>query len=382
MDFLDTLIYEAAGTGKLGKFLICIETLLVVVALTIAVYALIRIVLHLIRTKSKIDITRHIAKCLLKRNASEKISVLMFFFFLMNMSSRLFNLAKIVGTVSEYAMVVCFMVIIGTALDIVNDAYTTKEISKRKPIKGPLQIVKFLIYTVMVIIMISMLLNQNPIVLISGIGTFTAILSIVFKDALLGLVAGVQITSDNLLQIDDWISIPSIGVEGSVKDISLVTVKVKTFDNTIMSVPAYTFVSVPFKNYHHTISDSERQINKVIAIDVNTVRKVDEFESGEIIRKHKNAFEGHPVEGGLTNLYYYRNYLEYKLHSDEHIKEDFNIVCRVNESKGSGVILEIYATTDVADYEEFTSYGSQIIELAIVAMKDFDLKPYQSMVSK
>jgi len=259
LDVLDEWILEITGGGFKSAILSAVIYLVLSAVLAFIIFVAVSAIAGAQEKHSRSQAIKKIAGFSIKRKMPYKSFVFAFFFFLSYFGEHFRSSKALVDKVSLFGMIVTLMIIVASAIDIASDFYATKRIAKRRPLKGPLQILKSLILFVFGIVMLAILIGQSPLVLISGIGTFTAILSIVFKDALLGLVVGIQITSENLLQIGDWISIPSAGVEGTVTDIALISVKVTSFDNTVTTVPAYTFLSTPFKNWHKTINEHKRQ---------------------------------------------------------------------------------------------------------------------------
>lgn len=357
---IDSFLYNLVGEGFLGNFLRAVTTLAIILIISYIIYFIFTLILKRLTTKAKSISVSKIASSIMSNKIHKHSFALIFFFLLSTYAGRFMDLTGLVSTISLYGSIISLMLIIGNLTDVIVDFYSTKQISKKRPIKGPLQIAKFLVYCVFGLIMIATLINQSPLVLISGIGTFTAILSIVFKDALLGLVAGIQITSENLLQIGDWISIPSENVEGAVTDIALVSVKVKAFDNTMYTVPAYTFLSTPFKNWHSTIKNSQRQVHFSLTIDAESI---------------KNEEDG-------TNLTRYRNDLMKLIKADEHTSKKFSAIVRTNGSTtGIGIPVEVYFTTDITDYDTYCSYVSDYTEKAIAMLNEYGLIHYQTRIS-
>jgi len=254
-------------------------------------------------------------------------------------------------------------------------------ISKKRPIKGPLQIARIVIFFVLGLIMIAKLINQNPIVLISGIGAFTAILSIVFKDALLGLVASIQLTSDGLLRIGDFISLPKEGIEGTVMDISLMSVRIHAFDNTICTVPAYTILSSTFRNWYEIERNKNRQIKLIVWIDSNSIKALNQAQSKATTKKFPEIeLSNIPNAVDPTNLYMLRMYLHETLKNIPGIRKDSPIICStsaMSKSEGSGIPLEIICYTSNIEYNAFCQTTSLIYEMVISKAKDFDLVIYQ-----
>lgn len=354
---LENFLIDATGSYTLGRAGAFIIILTAIVIAMVVFYFICSTIINTMHNKSKSDAIQLISGFVIVRKMPKKLSAFFFFFLIGYFTHHFPALEWLISKISIFGMIICTMIIISTSLDVINDFYSTKKISKKKPIKGPLQIVKIIINSLLGIIMLSIIMGQNPMILISGIGAFTAIISIVFKDALLGLVAGIQITSENLLQIGDWISIPSMGVEGSVTDIALISVKVTAFDNTVYTVPAYTFLATPFKNWHTTIENKSRQGHIMVTVDANSVK-----------------FQ----KDGLTNLTEYRNDLLDALKASGQVKEDFTLQIKSQGThNGCGIPLDIFFTTDISDYEEFWEFVTQIYESSIASLDKYDLKPYQ-----
>lgn len=354
---LENFLTEVSGNRTFGRVGSCLLALLVIILAAFLVQFIVTTICATLKNKSKSDSIQLIAGFIIIRKLPKKIGYFFLFFFLGYFTNRVPAIGWAVSKISLLGMIITTIIILNSCLDVINDFYSTKAISKKRPIKGPIQVVKIVLDAIFIIILISILMNQNPIVLISGIGAFTAIISIVFKDALLGLVAGVQITSENLLQIGDWISIPTLSVEGSVTDIALISVKITAFDNTVYTVPAYTFLSTPFKNWHTTLETHSRQGHIMVAIDANSVK-----------------FE----KDGLTNLTTYRNDLIDALKASNQVKEDYALQIKSQGTlNGCGIPLDIFFTTDISDYEDYWEFVTQIYESAIASMDKYGLKPYQ-----
>lgn len=356
LELLDSWILEITGGGFKSAILSLLIYIVLSLVLAFIVFIAVSSVLMAQEKHSRSQSFKKIAGFALKRKMPYKAFVFSLFFFISLFTEHTLSFQKILGKISLFGMIVSIMILIASSIDIASDFYATKRIARRRPLKGPLQILKSLILFVFGIVILAVLIGQSPLVLISGIGTFTAILSIVFKDALLGLVAGIQITSENLLQIGDWISIPSAGVEGTVTDIALISVKVTSFDNTVTTVPAYTFLSTPFKNWHKTINEHKRQVSFTLAIDPSSVTK----------------------EENGTNLTRFRNDLIEEIKADEHVNKEFSVVVRTGKNnEGKGIPVEVFFTTDVSDYDEYCHYASVYIDRAAASLKDYELKAFR-----
>ncbi|MBO6192970.1 MAG: mechanosensitive ion channel [Clostridiales bacterium] len=346
-DFIDTLLKEQFGDGMW----VTIVSALIKIALAAIIAMIIYIILKLINTsflgRSKNKVLKQISVTSHKKHLMMKTSIFMFFVFLFPLFPKL----------SSAFSIITLMIVVCDILDVINEVYILNEISKRRPIKGILQVVKIAICILLGIILISLLLNQNPVVLISGVGAFTAVISLVFKDAIVGLVAGIQITSEHIFEIGDWISIPSLGVEGEVKDIALITVKIQGFDNIMHTVPTSSFQTTPFKNWHKTVRNKMRQVKFSLTIDPDTIAK----------------------DGEETNLTLWRHKVLEMIKADPHYREGFATQCRTQgSSSGYGIPVEIYFTTDVADYDSYCEYVSTIGSNAAALLKEYDLKCFKT----
>ena len=381
-------LIENLDLSKTVSELLITTANIVIIAITcLIVCAVIVIVTKIISARAKRKTLKTITK---SAKDNHFTSYFCLFFIALTISSFASAFPRNEGRIIKImsvVMILILMLLVNSVIDIIGDLYSTKSISKKRPIKGLLQIIKVLVIIVLTIIMVSLLINQSPLVLIGGIGTFTAIISIVFKDALLGLVAGVQITSDDLLRIGDWVEIPSENVEGTVQDISLISVKILAFDNTLYTIPAYTFLSVPFRNWHTALKSKARRVFRSIPLDIDSVRPCEDVSS--IIKKYeefsdlKEALDKRSEKTGeLTNLSVFMELLPRIIRKDSNVVQDRLTICQINDSKSTtGVPVEFFFFTDLTDWEHYSMISSSKTELALALAKELGLKPYQSKVS-
>ncbi len=169
-----------------------------------------------------------------------------------------------------YMIIICILVA-DSFLNAVLDIYQTFEISKEIPIKGFVQILKVAIYIIAVIFIISIIFGKTPLYLMSGFGALTAVLLLIFKDAILGFVAGIQLAANKMVAHGDWIEMPKYGADGDVLEVALTTVKVQNWDKTITTIPTYALISESFKNWRGMQTSGGRRIKRSIYIDINTI---------------------------------------------------------------------------------------------------------------
>lgn len=366
--------------SMLSSVLIPFLNVLAIAILSLVVLIVLNLVTSLLK-KSKSKFISKVSDLAMSNRFPTKFSLFAIVLIISKCANRFPGIADFIVDTCFFLSIIIMMVVISSIIDIANAYYMTKMISKKRPIKGPLQIARIVIFFVLGLIMIAKLINQNPIVLISGIGAFTAILSIVFKDALLGLVASIQLTSDGLLRIGDFISLPKEGIEGTVMDISLMSVRIHAFDNTICSVPAYTILSSTFRNWYEIERNKNRQIKLIVWIDSNSIKALNQAQSKATTKKFPEIeLSNIPNAVDPTNLYMLRMYLHETLKNIPGIRKDSPIICStsaMSKSEGSGIPLEIICYTSNIEYNAFCQTTSLIYEMVISKAKDFDLVIYQ-----
>ena len=298
--------------------------------------------------------------------------------------------------VYSYILIVLVFAI-NAILKSVNDIYTSHEISKTRPIKGLLQIVKIVLFILMGIVLIANLMGENPLVLIGGIGATTALFSLIFKDPILGFVAGIQLTGNDMLRIGDWIEVPNYGADGTVVDLTMTTVKVQNFDKTFVHLPAYALISGSFKNWRGMFEWGGRRISRSIQIDLSSVKfctdnMIEEFKKiqlleGYITRKldeieqYNNEYqidESIPINGRrLTNLGTFRAYIDSYLQSLPGINQSMTKMVRQLAPDEKGIYLQIYAFATTTVWVDYEGIQSDLFDHIIAVAPIFDLKIYQ-----
>ena len=248
-------------------------------------------------------------------------------------------------------IVVIAIFLLDSLIRSVGDIYSQYEMAKTLPIKGILQILEIAVFIVGGILLVSIFVDRSPIALLSGLGAMTAIVTIVFKDAILGFVAGIQLTANNMVQVGDVVELPQREIGGTVIDISLVTVKLEGFDKTIISVPAYAFISEAFINRRGMVEAKARRIMRAISIDATTVT--------------------------ATNLPDFRAYLTQYLQSRTDLRQDMTLLVRQLAAEGAGIPIEVFAFTTATDLIPHENTQTEIFEHIYATLPQFDLKLYQ-----
>jgi miniconductance mechanosensitive channel len=262
-------------------------------------------------------------------------------------------------------------------LNAVYHIYGELDMSDSKPIKGYVQIGKILTYLVGGIAMISVLIGQSPLTLLAGLGAMSAVIMLIFKDSILGFVAGVQLSGNKMLQIGDWITMPKFNTDGTVFDISLATVKVRNFDNSVSCIPTYTLVSDSFQNWRSMGEAGGRRMKRSVLIDVGTIRFVDDSML-ENLRMKKLIVDEHSIEGeNVANLGLFRLYILDYLRKIPNLNQDASLMVRTLQPTENGIPLELYAFYIPPDWAEFEDFQARLFEHILSVLPEFGLKAFQ-----
>lgn len=293
----------------------------------------------------------------------------------------------------------CLAVALGLSafLSAINSIYARYPISRNRPIKGYLQVVAIVVWVFTVILIIATLMRQSPWFLLSGLGAMTAILLLVFRDTLLSLVAGIQITANDLIRVGDWIEMPQFGVDGDVVDISLNQVSVSNWDRTIAVIPTHKFLEHSFRNWRGMFDAGGRRIKRAISIDMNTVHflsseEIDRLGRIEVLRgylterkaeveKWNREHAGDPEvltnQRRLTNLGTFRAYVVAWLKRNPHVHPDMTFIVRQLPPGPEGLPLEIYFFARETRWAKYEDIQSDIFDHLLAVLPEFGLRVFQ-----
>ncbi len=285
-------------------------------------------------------------------------------------------------------------------LDVFHAVYETYPVSKRRPIKGYLQLAKIFLYGVGSIIAICVLLNKSPWGVLSGLGALTAVFMLVFKDTILSLVAGIQVVANDMVRKGDWIEILGSDISGNVEELALHTVKIRNFDKTISNVPIATLINQPFKNWRWMSEAGGRRIKRALFIDQSSIffmteetlnhllnieilapyivrckEKIDKENAQNKADRDKSLLNGQ----GMTNIGLFRAYtLEYLNHHPNIHKQGMTLMVRqLPPESGKGLPLEIYCFSNNTDWVAYEQIQSDIMDHLLAALPEFGLRAYQ-----
>lgn len=261
---------------------------------------------------------------------------------------------------------------------MVMDFYDGKESMKTRPMKGFIQVLQVILFFVGAIVMIAVVVNKSPGSLFAGLGASAAILMLVFKDSILGFVAGIQLTANDMVRQGDWITLPSANANGYVREITLNTVKIQNFDNTISTIPPYTLVSNSFQNWRGMAESGGRRVMKNITLDLNTL-KFCTPEMLDTFRKEIPLLENYQPDEGVvpTNSQVYRVYIERYLCSLPVVNKNLDLIISQLEATTYGVPIQIYFFSSNKIWKEYERIQSDIFDHLLAMTPKFELKVYQ-----
>jgi miniconductance mechanosensitive channel len=307
------------------------------------------------------------------------------------------DLAGTVRTATFVYMALIAMIVIDALLNAVLQIYRTYEISKRVTIQPLLQVTKIIVHFFGSIGILAILLGKSPVVFFSGLGALGAVLMLIFKDSILGFVAGIQLMSFDMVRRGDWIEMPSHKADGDVLDVSLTTVKVQNWDKTITTIPTYALVSQSFKNWRGMSDSGGRRIKRSIHIDMNSIkfcdaemlerfkriqfiteyveRKVDEVQQFNLANQ---VDESMLINGrNLTNVGTFRAYLVAYLRNHPKIHQDMTFLVRQLQPTEGGLPIEIYVFSKIQEWADYEAIQADIFDHVLAIVPEFDLRLFQ-----
>ena len=315
-----------------------------------------------------------------------------------NWDSLMLAGATLVRRVSLAWVVVALTTAAGGLLNALNDIYTeTYAESGNRPIKGYLQVISLFLYVAAGIVVISILADRSPVVFLSGLGALTAVLMLVFRDTILSLVASVQIMSNDMIRLGDWVEMPQANADGDVIDIALHTVKIQNWDKTISAIPTHKFISESFKNWRGMSESGGRRMKRSIHLDMNSIHFLSDEEVARLSRfeflhgylqakqtdlEIANAREvtGDDVvldRRRLTNVGTFRAYVKHYLRGHPKIHQGMTLLVRQLQPGSQGLPLEIYCFSNDTDWANYEALHADIFDHLIASLPEFGLRAFQ-----
>lgn len=268
--------------------------------------------------------------------------------------------------------------LINTFLQSVFDALDKRGKYKIHTMKGVLQMLKLFFIIIGIIIGISILFGKSPIAIITALGASAAVLMLIFQDSILGLVAGIQLTVNDMLKKGDWINVPKSNANGVVEDITLTTVKVRNWDNSITTVPPYSLVKDSFMNYNPMIASGARRVSRFVYIDVNSVRFLKDVEIEELLQKNLIEKDKLSQLSHEVNLSAFSRHIENYLMKSPHVHQESLIMVRQLQPTPEGIPLELYFFTNVTEWKKYEHIQADIFNYVYACAREFHLSIFQA----
>lgn len=304
---------------------------------------------------------------------------------------------QVVYNVCNAFMVLTVALAFSHFLTMVNSLYSRRPEAKNKPIKGYIQLLKIIIFAIAIILMIATLLDRSPFILLSGLGAMAAVLMLIFQDTILSMVASVQISSNDLLRVGDWVEMPDLNADGDVIDIALHTVQIQNWDKTITTIPTRRFLTDPFKNWRGMKDSGGRRIKRSIMLDQQSVHFLTEEEGSKLkkfrllseyltekeqeIRQWNEALKEQGKEPvntrRITNLGTFRAYVVNYLKSNSNLHQHMTLMVRQLAPTADGLPLEIYCFTTTTAWVAYEGIQSDIFDHLLAILPEFGLRVYQ-----
>lgn len=284
----------------------------------------------------------------------------------------------------EVWMVIACIRFVNVLLKVLFDIAEQHPAWQGKPIKGLLQTGQGIVMGIGAILIVSILIDKSPTLLLTGLGASAAVLMLIFKDSILGLVAGVQLAANNMLKVGDWISMPSRGIDGEVEEVSLTTIKVRGWDKTLQTLPPYLLISEPFQNWQAMRSSGGRRIKRSLNVDMNSIRFADEAYIGQLRSNEQSRALIEDIatqsdEGdNLTNLdLFMRAMNNYLLHHPR-VNPNMTIMVRQLQPSEWGLPIEVYCFSADVNWVPYENLQTEIISYVVAAAPLFGLRMYQA----
>jgi len=342
--------------------------------------------------------TTQIDDQLVKQGFFTRLSYLVPLAIIYNFSHQLTPYEALVSRSTLAGMAVAILLALNALLNSINEIYSQSKYAQRRHIKSYLQISKLILNILGAIVVMSIISGRSPIYLLSGIGALTAVLMLVFKDTILSFVASIQINSNDLFKIGDWLEVPQFGADGDVIDIALHTVKIQNWDKTISVIPTYKLIDSSFKNWRGMSESGGRRIKRALYIDQNSIQfctpeQLDHFKTFELLTAYlnekiatvdesnsaKNINMDTQVNGRrLTNIGTFRAYIQAYLQSHGKIHNKLTFLIRQLHMSEKGLPIEIYVFTNITDWIEYEAIQADIFDHLLAVIPEFGLRIFQN----
>ena len=309
------------------------------------------------------------------------------------------GLVVLITRLVQIAIVIAVLRFVNSLLEAIFQLMGRREEWKGKPLKGLMQTGQVIAFLVAVILVFSILLDRSPAMFLTGLGASAAIFMLVFRDSILGFVSGIQLSANNMLKVGDWISMPKYGADGTVEEVTLNTVKVRNWDNTIVTLPPYLLVSDSFQNWRGMQASGGRRVKRSVNLDMTSVKfctpdMLARYRNIDIIREYIDQTEqrveeynaAHGIRPGerkinglhQTNLGVFRAYLERYLRDEVPVNKGMTLMVRQLQPTETGLPMELYFFTDTVVWVDYERIQSDVFDHVLAVIPEFDLRVFQN----
>ena len=353
-------------------------------------YVFIKAIFHLFeKTSTKLD------DILIEKGFLNRLSYVVPLLILYNLFDHLIGSYEIINRLLLSLIAIVIVASINSLLSVLNDIYNQSKYSNNINVKSYFQILRLIINLFSIIIIFAILSGQSPLYLLSGLGALTAVLMLIFKDTILSFVSSIQINSNDLFKIGDWVEAPQFGADGDVIDIALHTIKIQNWDKTISIIPTHKLIDSSFKNWRGMSDSGGRRIKRSINIDMNSIKfcnneLIEKFKSITLISKYINdklsEINKHNISvnkeslingRAITNIGTYRAYIKAYLKNNKYIHDNMTFLIRQLSPTENGLPIQIYVFSNNTNWIDYEEIQSDIFDHLLSALDQFDLKIYQ-----
>lgn len=358
-----------------SKAIIILGILLVASVVTVVFRRLVVPALQRISARTKATWDDHLFSDKVMRRAARLLPPVVWY---MLLGAAFYDMPVLLGILHkgcQIYLIVVFLQLVSTFLDTLNDISSQHETLRNRPLKGVYQMINLLTICVGVILIVSILIGQNATTILAGLGASAAIIMLIFRDSILGLVAGVQLSANDMLRPGDWITMAKYGADGYVTEVTLTTVKVQNFDKTITTIPPYALVSDSFQNWRGMWDSGGRRIKRSLLIDASSVHNCTAAELAAL--REKGLAGTTPDAEPVVNLYALREYAARYLKGHPGIHPDLMQMVRMLQPTPEGIPVEVYCFTRETDWVAYEAVQGAVFDHLFAVLPDFGLRAYQ-----
>ncbi|WP_047985533.1 mechanosensitive ion channel family protein [Ornithinibacillus californiensis] len=398
MEFISEWIGDLGWDPTVEKYLIVAAKILFIALISIIANFITKKIVVRIITKMLTRNKYQWDNVFLERKVFHRLSHIVPAIIIYNFAGTFPEYEELIIKLSNTYIILVMLLVINSTLHAVNDIYRTFEVSKTRPIKGFIQVANIIFFVIGAILIIANLIGESPLVLLGGIGALSAVLMLVFQDSILGLVAGVQLSTNDMVRVGDWIEMPKYNADGDVIDITLNTVMVQNWDKTVTMIPTYALVSDSFKNWRSMEKSGGRRIKRSLYLDTTSIKfctpeMLDRLKKIQVLSDYITQKEAeieeynkthqinreNPVNGrAMTNVGVFRAYIDNYLKRHPGIHKEMTLMVRQLEPKENGLPLEIYAFTNNTAWAVYESIQSDIFDHLFAVAPEFGLRVFQN----